>query len=71
MAWPYHERRVRQFIFHDDNFLVPQVERNPERVEALVDQAEVVRHALQSGKIFEALFDDVHACDRLAPADSK
>jgi radical SAM superfamily enzyme YgiQ (UPF0313 family) len=35
MAWLYHERGVRQFIFHDDNFLVPQVERNLARIEAL------------------------------------
>ena len=38
MAWLYHERGVRQFIFHDDNFLVPQVEQNLERIDAL-DQA--------------------------------
>jgi len=35
MAWLYHERGVRQFIFHDDNFLVPCVARNLERVAAL------------------------------------
>jgi hypothetical protein len=35
MALLYHERGVRQFIFHDDNFLVPSVERNLDRVEAL------------------------------------
>jgi len=35
MAFLYHQRGVRQFIFHDDNFLVPQVERNLERIEAL------------------------------------
>ena len=35
MAWLYHERGVRQFIFHDDNFLVPSVQRNLERIEAL------------------------------------
>ena len=35
MAWLYHERGVRQFIFHDDNFLVPDVERNLERIDAL------------------------------------
>ncbi len=35
MTWLYRERGVRQFIFHDDNFLVPQVERNMERIEAL------------------------------------
>ena len=35
MAYLYHERGVRQFIFHDDNFLVPQVERNLERIDAL------------------------------------
>jgi radical SAM superfamily enzyme YgiQ (UPF0313 family) len=35
MASLYHERGVRQFIFHDDNFLVPQVERNLARIDAL------------------------------------
>jgi anaerobic magnesium-protoporphyrin IX monomethyl ester cyclase len=35
MAWLYHERGIRQFIFHDDNFLVPDVERNLERIEAI------------------------------------
>ena len=35
MAFLYHERGVRQFIFHDDNFLVPQVERNLERIDAI------------------------------------
>ena len=35
MAWLYHERGVRQFVFHDDNFLVPSVERNLERIDAL------------------------------------
>ena len=32
MAWLYHDRGVRQFIFHDDNFLVPSQERNLERI---------------------------------------
>jgi anaerobic magnesium-protoporphyrin IX monomethyl ester cyclase len=35
MSWLYHERGVRQFVFHDDNFLVPQVDRNLERIDAL------------------------------------
>lgn len=35
LSWLYHERGVRQFVFHDDNFLVPNVARNLERVEAL------------------------------------
>jgi anaerobic magnesium-protoporphyrin IX monomethyl ester cyclase len=35
MAWLYHERGVRQFIFHDDNFLVPDVATNLERIEAI------------------------------------
>jgi anaerobic magnesium-protoporphyrin IX monomethyl ester cyclase len=35
MAWLYHQRGVRQYIFHDDNFLVPSVARNLERIEAL------------------------------------
>jgi len=35
MAWLYHERGVRQFIFHDDNFLVPSVEKNLDRIDAL------------------------------------
>ncbi|MBN1610626.1 MAG: B12-binding domain-containing radical SAM protein, partial [Polyangiaceae bacterium] len=35
MAWLYHRRGVRQFIFHDDNFLVPSVARNRERIDGL------------------------------------
>jgi len=35
MASLYHERGIRQFIFHDDNFLVPNVEHNLERIEAI------------------------------------
>ena len=35
MAWLYHERGVRQFVFHDDNFLVSSVERNLDRINAL------------------------------------
>jgi radical SAM superfamily enzyme YgiQ (UPF0313 family) len=35
MAWLYHERGIRQFVFHDDNFLVPSVARNLERIDAL------------------------------------
>jgi anaerobic magnesium-protoporphyrin IX monomethyl ester cyclase len=35
MAWLYHERGVRQFVFHDDNFLVPAAARNLERIDAL------------------------------------
>jgi radical SAM superfamily enzyme YgiQ (UPF0313 family) len=34
MAALYHERGVRQFVFHDDNFLVPSVRRNHERLDA-------------------------------------
>ncbi len=35
MASLYHQRGVRQFIFHDDNFLVPSQARNLERIDAL------------------------------------
>ena len=35
MAWLYHQRGVRQFIFHDDNFLVPSIPRNMARIDAL------------------------------------
>lgn len=35
MAALYHDRGVRQFVFHDDNFLVPSVEKNLSRIEAL------------------------------------
>jgi hypothetical protein len=35
MASLYHDRGVRQFVFHDDNFLVSSVARNMERIEAL------------------------------------
>ncbi len=35
MAALYRERGVRQFVFHDDNFLVPSVRKNHERLDAL------------------------------------
>jgi len=35
MSWLYHERGVRQFVFHDDNFLIPSVQRNLDRIDAL------------------------------------
>ncbi len=34
MATLYHERGIRQFIFHDDNFLVPSLRHNHERLDA-------------------------------------
>ena len=34
MAELYHTRGIRQFIFHDDNFLVPSVRVNNERIDA-------------------------------------
>jgi len=35
MANLYNERGIRQFIFHDDNFLVPSVDKNHQRLDAL------------------------------------
>jgi hypothetical protein len=35
MAYLFHTRGVRQYIFHDDNFLVPSVAKNLERIDAL------------------------------------
>lgn len=35
MASLYHQRGVRQFVFHDDNFLVASPPRNLERINAL------------------------------------
>lgn len=35
MAALYHGRGIRQFIFHDDNFLVPNVAANHRRLDAL------------------------------------
>jgi len=35
MAALYHDRGIRQFVFHDDNFLVPSWHRNHERLDAL------------------------------------
>lgn len=35
MAALYHRRGVRQFVFHDDNFLVPSYAHNHERIERL------------------------------------
>jgi anaerobic magnesium-protoporphyrin IX monomethyl ester cyclase len=44
MAVLYHERGVRQFIFHDDNFLVPWATANHERLAAL--EAALARRAV-------------------------
>jgi hypothetical protein len=33
----YHQRGIRQFVFHDDNFLVASVKRNHERLDALAE----------------------------------
>jgi radical SAM superfamily enzyme YgiQ (UPF0313 family) len=38
MATLYRERGIRQFVFHDDNFLVPSPARNHERFEALAKE---------------------------------
>ncbi|MGB8932113.1 MAG: cobalamin-dependent protein [Anaeromyxobacteraceae bacterium] len=35
MAELYHRRGVRQFVFHDDNFLVPSQAHNRERIDAI------------------------------------
>ena len=35
MAELYHRRGTRQFIFHDDNFLVPSPDKNHARIDAL------------------------------------
>jgi radical SAM superfamily enzyme YgiQ (UPF0313 family) len=35
MADLYHNRGIRQFIFHDDNFLVPSIRRNHARLDRL------------------------------------
>jgi anaerobic magnesium-protoporphyrin IX monomethyl ester cyclase len=37
MAVLYRERGIRQFVFHDDNFLVPSPARNHERFAALAE----------------------------------
>jgi hypothetical protein len=66
MASLYHTRGVRQFVFHDDNFLVSSVPRNLERINALdaawkrrgLDQLGLVlkcRPADVNRKVFERL----------------
>jgi anaerobic magnesium-protoporphyrin IX monomethyl ester cyclase len=35
MATLFNERGIRQFIFHDDNFLVPSLDKNHQRLDAL------------------------------------
>jgi hypothetical protein len=67
MAFLYHERGVRQFIFHDDNFLVPSVERNLERIEAL-DRALRSRGLRHLGLVLKCRPVDV---DRLGPGGKR
>jgi anaerobic magnesium-protoporphyrin IX monomethyl ester cyclase len=45
MAQLYHERGIRFFVFHDDNFFLPTPAGNRKRFEALRD--EVRRHGLE------------------------
>lgn len=40
MAGLFHRRGVRQFVFHDDNFLVPSYAHNHERIERLATALE-------------------------------
>jgi len=59
MAFMYHERGARQFIFHDDNFLLPCEKKNVERIDAF-DRAmrrEGLRHA---GLVLKCRPQDVH-----------
>ena len=59
MASLYHERGVRQFVFHDDNFLVSSVERNLERINAL--DAELKRKGVKElGLVLKCRPADVH-----------
>lgn len=44
MAEIYHQRGIRQFIFHDDNFLVPSLRHNHERIDAY--ERALVRHGM-------------------------
>jgi anaerobic magnesium-protoporphyrin IX monomethyl ester cyclase len=59
MGWLYHERGVRQFVFHDDNFLVPRVSMNLRRVEAL-DRALRRRGVRRIGLVLKCRPADVH-----------
>ncbi len=45
MAALYHERGIRQFIFHDDNFLVPSVRQNHARIDAY--ERALARHGMR------------------------
>jgi radical SAM superfamily enzyme YgiQ (UPF0313 family) len=59
MAWLYHERGIRQFVFHDDNFLVPRQSMNLERVDAL-DRALRRRGVRRIGLVLKCRPADVH-----------
>ena len=58
MATLYHERGTRQFVFHDDNFLVPAEAKNHERIAAL-------EHALQERGV-----RDIALVIKCRPADA-
>jgi len=52
MADLYHRRGVRQFVFHDDNFLVPSVARNRDRIGRL-DTALAAREVRDVGLVLK------------------
>ena len=59
MAVLYHERGVRQFVFHDDNFLVPSMEKNLERIE-LLDRSMRKAGIRNIGLVLKCRPQDVH-----------
>jgi len=59
MASLYHDRGVRQFVFHDDNFLVASISRNLERIDAL--DAELKRRGMRElGLVLKCRPGDAH-----------
>ncbi len=66
MAGLYHERGVRQFVFHDDNFLLPSAPRNLARLDALA-RAWTARGLDGIGLVIKARPQDLQAgvLDRL------
>ncbi|HET8539608.1 MAG TPA: cobalamin-dependent protein [Anaeromyxobacter sp.] len=52
MADLYHRRGVRQFVFHDDNFLVPSAAHNRERI-ARIDAALAARGVKDVGLVLK------------------
>lgn len=59
MKFLYQQKGIRQFVFHDDNFLVPSLEQNIKRIDEL--DAELIKNNIKDiGLVLKCSPSDAH-----------